>query len=78
MFFGYSEKVKIKVLCFVEMIDFFVEISLCYDGGERGKYCFVMFLFFSILKYVILDIFIMYDFKINLKWICNVLVVFIF
>lgn len=66
MFFGYSEKVKIKVLCFVEMIDFFVEISLCYDGGERGKYCFVMFLFFSIVKYVILDIFIMYDFKINL------------
>lgn len=66
MFFGYSEKVKIKVLSFIEMFDFFVEISLCYDGGERRKYCFVMFLFFSIVKYVILDIFILYDFKINL------------
>lgn len=65
MFLGYSEKVKTKALSLVEMTDLFAETSLCHDGSERGKHCFVMLPFLSISKYAILDILISHDSKIN-------------
>lgn len=61
----YSEKVKTKALSLVEMTDLFAETSLCHDGGERGKHCFVMLPLLSIAKYAILDILISHDSKIN-------------
>lgn len=65
MFLGYSEKVKTKALSLVEMPDLFAETSLCHDGGERGKHCFVMLPLLSISKYASLDILISHDSKIN-------------
>lgn len=65
MFLGYSEKVKTKALSLIEMPDLFAETSLCHDGGERGKHCFVMLPLLGISKYAILDILISHDSKIN-------------